>query len=489
MKVQIATVTCLVTILELIPTQWADAQNIEDLKNGVVKITARTEGQQPKVGTGFVIDMQREAVYIVTAPHVLGDDPQPSVEFYHHPNQKLPARVYKRDFDPRTGDPTGLAVLIVEGAIPYSVRVLPLASDVDIEPSWHVTLIGHPRISGSEWIEADAIFQNQKGRYLVFKGNVNEGNSGGPVLLDGIVIGVVESTDALQIYAIPLSIIKESLKGWQIAWAEPLPRQVLRQESPKNLPREVIGKDGAPMVLVPAGEFVMGDDTGGREDNRPAHSVYLDAFYMDKYEVTVERYQRFLNDKNKNIEIKTPYEWDVGRDSLKPAIAMTYLEANIYCGWADKRLPTEAEWEKAARGIDGRVYPWGNSSPTEEHANWNRGYSILEHIGRELTGGFNLYDDQKLMPVGSFSRDKSPYEIYDMGGNVTEMVEDAYSRDYYKKSPALNPKGPYRDTSNGTVYKGGNFWSKRATDLYSFLRSEGGGRALGVGFRCAMGAR
>lgn len=128
----------------------------------------------------------------------------------------------------------------------------------------------------------------------------------------------------------------------------------------KAVPAKTItGKDGAPMVLVPAGEFTMGsrgDDKNASNDERPAHSVYLDAFYIDQYEVTTSRYARFFQETNRTA----PGFWSdkvVKEHGSKPVVGVDWNDATAYCAWAGKRLPTEAEWEKAARGTDQRTFP------------------------------------------------------------------------------------------------------------------------------------
>jgi formylglycine-generating enzyme required for sulfatase activity len=121
--------------------------------------------------------------------------------------------------------------------------------------------------------------------------------------------------------------------------------------------QEITGKDGAPMLLVPAGEFTMGGPQGEK-----AHRVYLDAYYMDKYEVTVGQYAKFL----KASGMGAPKDWNIMNQpphQKRPVVNVDWPDAATYCRWASKRLPTEAEWEKAARGTDGRIYPWGNDPP------------------------------------------------------------------------------------------------------------------------------
>ena len=207
---------------------------------------------------------------------------------------------------------------------------------------------------------------------------------------------------------------------------------------------EFASKDGAPMKLVPAGEFTMGSDKYD-QDERPPHLVYLDAFYIDKYEVTTSRYGRFLNeiaaesDKEsafdrfvrglfaKSRAISSPREkplyWEMvsfSRHKDYPVVGVTWYDANAYCTWAGKRLPTEAEWEKAARGTDERIYPWGSQGPTTIRPN---------HHKKQFK---NLYDN--LQKVGIFKKDESPYEVDDMGGGVTEWIADWYQEDYYSNS-------------------------------------------------------
>ena len=233
--------------------------------------------------------------------------------------------------------------------------------------------------------------------------------------------------------------------------------------------QEMIGKDRAPMVLVPAGDFMMGSPTG-RSDEQPPHRVYLDAFYMDKFEVTVSRYGRFIESE----DLDPPFMWTEarkGRQGEKPVIGVDWFEAAAYCRWAGKRLPTEAEWEKAARGTDERMYPWGNEAPTPSHANF----------GHEKWQGYST-----LASVGSLEHGKSPFGIYDLAGNVWEWVADRYDETYYQKSrPGRNPKGP----PNGPLRAlRGGAWDSDAPVLRSANRNGyvPSARRNDIGFRCAQ---
>jgi len=224
--------------------------------------------------------------------------------------------------------------------------------------------------------------------------------------------------------------------------------------------------ESSPMVLVPAGEFTMGSATGD-SDEQPERKVYVDAFTMDKYEVTVEQYAAFLQAKG----IDPPSDWKIMNQTAhqkRPAANMDSVDAALYCKWVGKRLPTEAEWEKAARGTDGRMYPWGNDAPTPLHANFGR---------------TDWNNHGALAPVGSFEQGKSPYGLYDMAGNVWEWVSDWYDFRYYKNAPSKNPTGP---SSGGTKVIRGGAWNGNARALRSANRSLISPTDQGLtGFRCA----
>ena len=221
------------------------------------------------------------------------------------------------------------------------------------------------------------------------------------------------------------------------------------------------------MVLVPAGEFIMGS-MAGDPDEQPVRKVYLDAFWMDKDQMSVGKYGTFLDATSH----PSPADWDIMSKPMnqkRPVVNVDWTDADAYCRWAGKRLPTEAEWEKAARGTDGRTYPWGNQLPTDLHANmkkevWNN------HV--------------VLTPVGFFEAGRSPYGVYDMAGNVWEWTNDWYSKDSYKTGPSRNPAGPPK--GDYKVVRGGSWGSSpkdlRSSDRESRLPSFG---SLGTGFRCA----
>ncbi len=251
----------------------------------------------------------------------------------------------------------------------------------------------------------------------------------------------------------------------------------------EGLEKEVKGKDGAPMVLIPEGPFPMGvphgDRDGGR-DEYPRHDVFVNNFYIDKFELTNSRYLEFVKATNHRIPqnpknaTRNLWQGDTITESLadRPVINVDWADANAYCQWAGKRLPTEAEWEKAAKGTADRRFPWGNVEPTNKHLNFNQ-----QWIG-----------EKTLMPVGSYELGKSPFGVYDMAGNVWEWVNDWYDAKYYEKSPAKNPTGP--ETGTKRVLRGSGWQNETPTvRIFTRVDSDPTIRNESTGFRCAMDVR
>ncbi len=234
------------------------------------------------------------------------------------------------------------------------------------------------------------------------------------------------------------------------------------------LPREEItGEDGAPMRRVPAGWFTMGSNFG-EANEKPRHRVYVDAFYMDTFEVTNSQYAEFIGVTGR----ERPGYWfqvHLESDGNNPVIDVAWHDADAYCRHYGKRLPTEAEWEKAARGTDGRLYPWGNRTPSPRMANYGKNRLAFSR--------------GSLKPVGSYEAGKSPYEIYDLAGNVWEWVADWSDWHYYQTSPPRNPKGP--SSGQDKLVRGGS-WVTGPLHLRSAvrLRSVPTNRDVTVGFRC-----
>ena len=185
------------------------------------------------------------------------------------------------------------------------------------------------------------------------------------------------------------------------------------------------------MVLIPAGEFEMGSNDGW-DSAKPIHTVYVDAFYMDEYEVTVGAYKAFIQATG-HMEPHWDAVAEYSPTDQHPMIYVSWSEAMAYSIWAGKRLPTEAEWEKAARGgLIGKRYPWGNAAPDGTQCNFADRHTDYDWSDKNADDGY-----QYTAPVGSYIA--NGYGLYDMAGNVVEWCLDEWDEDFYAKSPRENP--------------------------------------------------
>lgn len=240
------------------------------------------------------------------------------------------------------------------------------------------------------------------------------------------------------------------------------------------------GKDGASMLVIPEGEFLMGSNDGAANE-RPEHKVWLKRYAIDQYEVTISLYAKFLE----SAKHGAPPTWDdeaVTSAGNRPAVGLTWPDAEAYCRWAGKRLPTEAEWEKAARGTDGRRYPWGHMQPFVDIANYNRGVWVSDAITLvPVTSGL----EGMSVRHGTKEGGKSPYGLFHMAGNAAEWVADWYDREYYQKSPARNPTGPAAGEKR--VIRGGS-WADVPMGIRTTMRisAEPEFQDRTIGVRCAM---
>ena len=253
-------------------------------------------------------------------------------------------------------------------------------------------------------------------------------------------------------------------------------------------PAQIVGQDGADMVLIPAGEFQMGsNDTYAPDNEQPIHTVYLDAFYMDVYEVTNAQYRAFvlenpqwqkakINPKFHNGNYLAHWEGNTfpNGHGNRPVVYVSWYAAMAYAEWARKRLPTEAEWEKAARGgLSGTLYPWGNTiDESKANYDWNVG---------EAT------------PVGRYA--PNGYGLYDVCGNVWEWCLDEYNADFYASSPRQSPFSGgnieniisiFTSIRAPRVLRGGSWDDPPAEHLRTALRSASAPETTDGfrGFRC-----
>ncbi len=216
------------------------------------------------------------------------------------------------------------------------------------------------------------------------------------------------------------------------------------------------------MVLIPAGEFRMGDNNGD-DDEKPQNKIYLKAFYIDKNEVTNARYMEFVKATNH----EKPYWWNDPQVNQpnQPVVGVSWYDAVAYAKWAGKRLPTEAEWEKAAKGILNAIYPWGKT--------WDN-----------TKANSTLSKTNTLRPVGSYPAGASSYGVNDMLGNVWEWCSSWYHSHYYYNCSLKNPTGPSHGRAR--VIRGGS-WTDLPRQLRTTNRyySHPNVRTKAIGFRCA----
>lgn len=492
------------------------AQSIEELKKGVVKITAQVDGKT-KVGTGFIVKFDSESVYIMTAAHVISGDSQPKVQFFSR--QEVSARAQVKHAE-SGDDETGMALLVVRGKdnVPAGLATLPLMTVARVSGGEDIMVIGHPRGAG-DWAILKGSIAARQGRYLTVDANIDEGNSGGPIMHSGQVVGLIGGAQRYG-KGVTIGTVREYLEGHGVVLEERALPSVAKASPPSSQPtqptsgpaREITGKDGAPMVLIPAGEFWMGAPDGeGDKDEHPRHKVALGAFYLDKYEVTNRRFEQFVHETNhrttaeqegkawalttagKREEVSGAH-WrkPEGGETVfasnredHPVVSVSWDDVRAYCRWAGKRLPAEAEFEYATRAGTETKYWWGNTNPGSRRVA-NIGDESLKRQHSDwpwliMTG----YDDGyvRTAPVGTF--EANPFGLHDIIGNVWEWTADWYDENYYSQSLPRNPKGP--SSGEKRVFRGGS-WGHGPDDVRSAARSRftPSDRGDGVGFRCAQ---
>jgi len=269
---------------------------------------------------------------------------------------------------------------------------------------------------------------------------VESSPSGADIWLDGSETGKTTNTTLKKVSPGAHTIRLVKAGYWNV-------QKVVQVEAGKKVSiDETLSPTTVEWIYIPAGEFVMGYDYvsikyyiyDSKPYMEPPHTVYLDSYYIAKYELTFEEYDKFCDETGHRRS--SDFGWGRG---TQPAIDISYNDGVAYCEWISAKtgrnihIPTEAQWEKAARGTDERLLPWGGEIPP------NRNYAnYFTHIG-------------KTVPVGSYPLGVSPYGVHDMAGNVTEWCQDWFGWDYYKVSPYSNPKGPATGTYR--IRRGGDW--------------------------------
>jgi iron(II)-dependent oxidoreductase len=243
------------------------------------------------------------------------------------------------------------------------------------------------------------------------------------------------------------------------------------------------------MVAIPAGSFLMGStrqvDRNAYPAEFPQRRISLDAYEIDKYEVSALQFLRFVLATDRLPLIDWRYDGGNFQESMMhhPVMHVTWYDAEAYCKWAGKRLPTEAEWEKAARGEDGRVYPWGNQPAGLSRSNFGR--TGLSGPVRDRPERLMLYPP--VISVDKYENAVSPYGVFQMAGNVSEWVADWYNAKYYSSGPDRNPPGPSQGTQK--AFRGGG-WVDSTPAVRAAQRNgaDPNMKMNWLGFRCARSA-
>ncbi len=449
------------------------AQDVDQALASTVQISGTRQGT-PVRGSGFVVALNRGVATVMTASHVI-EGATFEVTFAASGNQRF--EVPHGDLlEMESGNPNGLAIFQVRGETPSGVVALDFDTSSPPRVGESLRLIGFPQRSRTPLTKSRA-FSGRSGNLLLLDLPVGEGFSGGPVLRDGRVVGVVTGEDLLVTYAVSSIVAKGFLAG--------------SKGLPGTVPGEPDDGDPAPLpgtqndcrpgeeqtfqdiefVRVCAGTFTMGSadhDERADSDEMPAHEVTLGEFWITRTEINNAQYRFFeaMRLDKGGVFLLRAGRW-IGSAIQKPddlpAASVSWDDAKAFCEHHGFRLPTEAEWEYAARAGSRTAWSMGDRKSDLDSYAW--------HVGNS---------ERSAHPVGTLQ--PNPWGLHDMHGNVAEWVADWYGP--YSSAPAKNPPGPTRGSSR--VVRGGAFMtspeSQRSADRDKL---EPETRFLGIGFRCA----
>jgi sulfatase modifying factor 1 len=438
-------------------------------------------------GTAFVVAVEGQTAFLVTCAHVVEGDSGPRVEFLAVAYRTFTATVRARE----PGDnPRGLALLVVENP-PPGLRALPLAVPTDAVIGEDVVVAGYPSPKGQFFAPKTSI-AGFAGQDLNLSRETPPGFSGGPVIRGDSAIGIVYGNEPGSGAALISETVGTYLRGWKV----PLPGVTTAAGSappppPERKPGETRRneKDGLVYVWIPPGKFQMGcspEDGECYGEEKPAHPVTISkGFWMGQTEVTVGAYKRYAQAAGRQMPPAHPRNagW---KDETQPIVNVTWHEAAGYCDWAEMRLPTEAQWEYAARAASAAT----RYGPLDDIA-WyadNGGVQRLDSTRIWKEDQFNY--EKRLAENGNGPKrvgQKLPnaWNLYDMLGNVWEWTADGYAEDYYRRSPERDPKGP-DPPGDYRVLRGGS-WYYFPRYLRASDRNRLGpvNRLDSIGFRCA----
>lgn len=433
------------------------------LLNGVVRLDVTRMGGIPDVGSGIIVAVEGDRAYLVTALHVLtGPEDERNTSGWERHTAEIGIRV--RFFgDPvsyqgRLAEPWNerkdIAVIVVEdtrlGMTDLAVG-FGVGSPMTLARPYPAMVIGHG--GSKDWDMLDTRVTAVNGADIrLSTRQIEPGDSGG-ALIDmsrNVLIGMVVRTSQHGGEAVSAEFIISELDSWGIA-------HHLR-----------VARTSSPMVRVPAGYFKMGAGVPG-QPSMLTRDIYLDSYFIDQFEVTVADYRRFVKAAHYRYtaDVVTCNFAHQERGNF-PMNCVTWNDAEAYCKWAGKALPTEAQWEKAARGPKGNVFPWGSAPLSKDDVAIRTEWPVA---------------------VGSYPRDRSFYGAKDMLGNVSEWVADRYSSYPLPQLAERNPTGPTAGTSRDRVLRGGSFKTTpqnahlaiRKRNLPDFGRMR-----FDYGFRCVL---
>ncbi len=459
-------------------------------KSAVVRIIPGDANKIP--GTGFIVKLDERAAYILTAAHVVEGGVAPKVEFFTQRNSLVPARVAQ---GAEWGDGKGLAVLIVDSPLLTGLTTLPIDASAKLEGGEAISVIGHPA-SGGNWSISKGDFSSRAGRVLYFDARIDKGNSGGPLLREGKVVGIVTNKGPQFGEAVSTLAIVDFLNGSNIdVWTTVAP--TLPPVTPKSQDIPIAERpagqvfkdcDDCPeMVVVPAGSFLMGSpesERGRQQDEGPQHKVSIPRpLAIGRTEVTRAQFARFVADTGHKAEGGC-YAWDANKKEFAsradanwnnpgfaqtgdhPVVCVSWDDTKAYAQWLAKktgknyRLLSEAEWEYAARAGVATARYWGEVFDPEGCKAANIGDATAKKVfGKNFT--YAQCDDGQAYtaPVGSYAANR--FGLYDTIGNAWEWTAECWSDTYTGAPENGNARG--EGECDKRVLRGGSWFGNPVT--------------------------
>jgi len=289
------------------------AQDIAQIKKGVVKITAQVDGKN-RVGSGIIVKLEGDHAYIVTASHVIEGDPKPNVMFFSAPHRPFRAQVLGLE----GGNPAGLAALLVEGKIPPDLQALNLDQATSVSGGESITLIGFPRVEGSLWTVTTGTLSGRRGSALSFAGVADEGNSGGPVLFQGKVVGIVTEVGAKFNSAAPAVVARFALDGWGVRLSE----------EGKDQPPDIVPEEPEPVAVQPTAQALLAGKYQGLGFSSMGGMVGLQANYQQSGETVSGSYANNQGDFG-------PMQGRV-HDNVFEGRAVSQVFQGVYCDFVSE---------------------------------------------------------------------------------------------------------------------------------------------------------